>query len=136
MESQDTIILTLPCKPGYVSVARLTVSGIASRSGFDIETVEDIKVAVSEVCSRIISLAGASDRQYEIRFDICTDKLKVYFNSDIDNINCLFSEDGDGLGIAIINAFMDEVEYCPDGKKFVFSMTKNFEVISSNELQS
>lgn len=136
MESQDIIILTLPCKPGYVSVARLTVSGIASRSGFDIETVEDIKVAVSEVCSRIISLADASDRQYEIRFEICTDKLKVYFNSDIDNINCLFGEDSDGLGIAIINAFMDEVEYCPDGKNFVFSMTKNFEVISSNELQS
>jgi len=136
MESQDTIILTLPCKPEYVSVARLTVSGIASRSGFDIETVEDIKVAVSEVCSRIISLAGASDKQYEIRFDIYPDKLKLYFNSDIDNINCLFGEDIDGLGIAIINAFMDEVEYCPEGKNFVFSMTKNFEVIPSNEAQS
>lgn len=134
MKSRDTIILTLPCKPGYVSVARLTASGIASRSGFDIETVEDIKVAVSEVCSRIISLADASDKQYEIQFEIYTDKLKVCFNSDIENINCLFGEDGDGLGIAIINAFMDEVEYCPDGKKFVFSMTKNFEVISSNEV--
>ena len=136
MEAKDSIILTLPCKPGYVSVARLTASGIASRSGFDIDTVEDIKVAVSEVCNRIISLADTPDRQYEIRFDIYSDKLKVYFNSDIDNINCLFSEDGDGLGIAIINAFMDEVEYCPNGKNFVFSMTRNFEVISSNELQS
>lgn len=134
MESQDTIILTLPCKAEYVSVVRLTVSGIASRIGFDIETVEDIKVAVSEVCSRIISLAGTAEKQYEVRFDIFADKLKVYFNSDVDNIRCMFDEDGDGLGIAIINAFMDEVEYCPDSKKFVFSMTKNFEVISYNGL--
>ncbi len=132
MKSQDTIVLTLPCKAGYVSVARLTVSGIANRIGFDIETVEDIKVAVSEVCSRIISLAGTAERHYEIRFNISADKLTVCFNSDVDNIGCMFDEDVEGLGIAIIDAFMDEVEYCPDNKNFVFSMTKNFEVISCN----
>lgn len=132
MDSQDIVILTLPCKAGYVSVARLTASGIASRIGFDIETVEDIKVAVSEVCSRIISLAGTAERHYEIRFDISADKLKIFFNSDVDNIRCMFDDDVDGLGIAIIDAFMDEVEYCPDSENFVFSMTKNYEVISCN----
>lgn len=134
MESQDKIIIKLPCKPEYVSVARLTVAGVANRIGFDIETVEDIKVAVSEVCSRIISVACSSERQFEIWFGINAQKLTIRFSSDIDRINCIFNDDEDGLGAAIINAFMDEVEYCPEGKDYILSMTKNFEVISCNGL--
>jgi serine/threonine-protein kinase RsbW len=130
MESQDKISLALPCKAEYVSAARLTVSGIASRMGFDIETVEDIKVAVSEVCNRIICIAGAADRRYEIVFDIFEDKLKIAFTSDIENIGCIFENDPTGLGISIINAFMDEVEFCPGNKDYILSMTKNFEVVS------
>ncbi|NMA66934.1 MAG: anti-sigma regulatory factor, partial [Clostridiaceae bacterium] len=34
----DCIEVTLPFKAEYVSVVRLTVSGIANRMGFDIET--------------------------------------------------------------------------------------------------
>ncbi|NLV36402.1 MAG: anti-sigma regulatory factor [Clostridiaceae bacterium] len=134
MESRDKIVVKLPCKPEYVSVARLTVSGVASRIGFDIDTVEDIKVAVSEVCSRIISVAGSSEKQYEIWFDISAKKLTISFSAKIERINCIFEDDEDGLGAAIINAFMDEVEYCPEGKDYILSMTKNFEVISCNGL--
>lgn len=134
IDSQDTIVLSLPCRAEYVSVARLTTSGIANRIGFDIETIEDIKVAVSEVCNRIINLAGNTDNRYDIRFYTGTDKLKICFSSNIDIIKCLFDEDKDGLGISIINAFMDEVEFCPDNKGLVFSMTKNFEEIPGNGL--
>ncbi len=134
MESQDKIILKLPCKPEYVSVARLTVSGIASRMGFDIETVEDIKVAISEVCNRIIDVASSSDRQYEVWFNIGAQKLTICFNSDIERIDCMFSDDEEGLGVAIINAFMDEVEYCPKGKSYILSMAKYNEVITCNGL--
>lgn len=129
MESQDRISLALPCKAEYVSTARLTVSGIASRIGFDIETVEDIKVAVSEVCSRIICAAGAPDRRYEIIFNILADKLKITFTSDID-IGCIFENDATGLGLSIINAFMDEVEFCPENGNYILSMTKKYEVVS------
>ncbi len=134
MESRDTIVMKLPCKAEYVSVVRLTVSGIASRIGFDIETVEDIKVAVSEVCSRIINVSDSSDRQYEVWFDISSQKLTIYFNSDIERINCIFGDDEDGLGVSIINAFMDEVEYCPEGKSYILSMAKYNEVITCNGL--
>lgn len=132
MELQDTILLNLPCKADYVSVARLTASGIASRIGFDIDTVEDIKVAVSEVCSRIINAADTPERHYEIQFYVSTIELKINFFSDIEKINCLFENDEDGLGMAIIDAFMDEVEYCPDNRDHILTMTKYFKVVSSN----
>ena len=134
MESHDRIAIKLPCKAEYVSVARLTASGVANRAGFDLDTVEDIKVAVSEVCSRIISVAENSSKHYEIDFNICENKLVINFSSDVKKIDRIFQDDEDGLGMSIIDAFMDDVEYCPENKSYMLSMTKNFEVISCNGL--
>ena len=133
MVSSDRIGMVLPYKAEYVSVARLTVSGIASRIGFDIETVEDIKVAVSEVCSRIITAAAGLEGQYEILFDIYAEELVITFTSDNEKTRCIFDNEEDGLGMSIINAFMDKVEFCP-GNNYILSMTKTFEVISGNGL--
>ena len=134
MESHDRIAIKLPCKAEYVSVARLTASGVANRAGFDLDTVEDIKVAVSEVCSRIINVAENSSKHYEIELNICENKLVINFSSDVKKIDRIFQDDEDGLGMSIINAFMDDVEYCPENKSYMLSMTKNFEVISCNGL--
>lgn len=134
MDSPDKIGITLPYKAEYVSVARLTSSGIASRAGFDIETVEDIKVAVSEVCSRIISTASGFDGQYEIQFEIDKNELVIRFYSDNNKIRCIFDDDKDGLGMSIIKAFMDNVEFCPDRTGYILSMTKIIGVVSGNGL--
>ncbi|ADQ03871.1 putative anti-sigma regulatory factor, serine/threonine protein kinase [Caldicellulosiruptor owensensis OL] len=45
----DQIMLTIPPKAEYIMVVRLTLSGIAARAGFDFETIEDLKMAISEV---------------------------------------------------------------------------------------
>lgn len=42
----DNVKMTLPCKGEYVGVARLTLSAIANRMGFNIEEIEDIKVEI------------------------------------------------------------------------------------------
>lgn len=44
----DEINIKLPAKPEYMSVARLTTAAIANRAGFNIDDIEDLKVAVSE----------------------------------------------------------------------------------------
>lgn len=125
MESIDKITLLLPCKAEYVSVARLTASGVACRMGYDMDTVEDIKVAVSEVCSRIINVNGKSGGDYEITYEVFEDKLVIVFASNSERAGCLFENDEDGLGMSIINAFMDEVEFCPEDH--ILSMTKYIE---------
>lgn len=134
MVSADRISLVLPYKADYVSVARLTASGICSRIGFDIETIEDIKVSVSEVCSRIINAAAGLSGGFEILFEISEKDLMISFTSNIDKIRCIFKDDEDGLSMSIINAFMDQVEFCPDKENTILSMTKTFEVISGNGL--
>ena len=113
----------MPCKAEYVSVARLAASGIAYRMGFDIDTVEDIKVAVSEVCTRLIDVSGKSNGKYEILYEIGDDRLIVTFSSDVERAGCIFEDDKDGLGVSIIKAFMDEVEFCRQQGSYL-SITK------------
>lgn len=51
---RDVVELRIPRKPEYVGVARLAVSGIASRMDFSYDEVEDIKLAVGEACTSAI----------------------------------------------------------------------------------
>jgi anti-sigma regulatory factor (Ser/Thr protein kinase) len=56
--------LVIPLLAEYVSIARLTLSGVANRAGFDFDTIEDVKVSLSEVCNRlIVKSASAPARQ-------------------------------------------------------------------------
>lgn len=127
--SKDRIELTLPFKAEYVSVARLTVSGIASRMGFDIDTIEDIKVSVAEVCNRIISAGAETGGTFSTVFEISPENLVITFFSSQDGLKCIFREEEDELGISIINAFMDQVDFCPDDS-YILSMTKSTEGVS------
>ncbi|HHW49440.1 MAG TPA: anti-sigma regulatory factor [Clostridiaceae bacterium] len=120
----DNIELLLPFKAEYVSIARLTVSGIASRMGFDIDTVEDIKVAVAEVCNRIVSIGSKLSKYYKINFAISEQSLKVLFTCEDKSIRCIFNNEDAELAVSIIKALMDDVEFCTDGS-YILSMTKS-----------
>lgn len=124
----DKIELALPFKAEYVSVARLAVSGIANRMGFDIETIEDIKVAVAEVCNKLVSAGHKTEGNYVISFEVMADKLAITFDSNDEALKFIFNNEEDEFGISIINAFMDDVEHYP-GCTSILSMTKAFEGI-------
>lgn len=122
----DKIELVLPCKAEYVSIARLTSSGIANRVGFDIETIEDIKVAVAEVCNKLVNALNKAEESYVISFSVESGKLIISFNSNSEAIKLVFNNEEDELGISIINAFMDDVEIYPESG-CILKMTKAIE---------
>ncbi len=130
-EYLDRIVLKLPFKPEYVSIARLAVSGIASRMGFDIETIEDIKVAISEVCNMLVEKGSSLTPEYAISFDVYKDKLIITFNAEDKGLSCIFKDNMDELGISLINAFMDQTELCPNND-YILSMTKAIEGICTD----
>lgn len=120
----DCIKLSIPNKAEYVSVVRLTTSAIANRMGFNIEEVEDIKVAIAEACTNTLERGLNGEKQnFDIDFDICSDKLVITVKDsgkgfNIDNIKDLKIEElgESGLGIFIINSLMDEVEVINDNE--------------------
>jgi len=122
----DFIELLLPFKAEYVSIARLAVSGVANRLGFDIESIEDIKVAVAEVCNKLVGTGSEVASHYKIIFRISAKKLEIVFGCEDKNLKCIFREDEDELGISIINALMDSVEFCSESDH-ILSMSKSVE---------
>ena len=44
----DNLRITIPGKPEYMTMVRLTTSSIAAMAGFNLEDTDDIKMAVSE----------------------------------------------------------------------------------------
>ena len=79
MSNVDYIEMKLPAKSDYVSVARLTTSGIANRMGFDYEAIEDLKVAVSEASTNVVNHAYSENEKGEIilGFSVYDDRLEV-----------------------------------------------------------
>lgn len=122
----DKIELSLPFKAEYVSVARLVTSGVCNRIGFDIETIEDIKVAISEVCSKIVSIGSKVTDSYKIVYSVSESALNVIYLCDDSSLKCIFDGENDRLAIHIINALMDSVELC-DKKDQIISMSKELE---------
>lgn len=108
----DNVTLILPTKSEYVSTARLTASSVANRLGFNIDEIEDIKVAVSEVCNMILSKVGDEINHYSISFGIDNDMLAITFTGCENPFGC-FEDNGENqYGIYIMRALMDSVELC------------------------
>lgn len=121
-KTSDNVTLTLPTKSDYVSTARLTASSVANRMGFNIDEVEDIKVAVAEVCNIILTKAGEGSNQYRISFDVKADMLLVTFTGEKEPFKCFKDTIENEYGLYIMKALMDSVELCSDNCSIV--MTK------------
>jgi serine/threonine-protein kinase RsbW len=63
----DCVILTFPARGDLVVLARLVASAISSRVGFDIEELEDLRLAVGELC--LLALAGSDARHGDLRLE-------------------------------------------------------------------
>jgi len=130
VEEFDYIEMKVPAKAEYVGVIRLSISGIASRMGFTYEAIEDLKVALSEAATNVVSHAYEKKEEGELMlgFGVYENRLEVMVSDQGDSFN--FEEVKDrigpvtqteemkpvsqmregGFGLFLINALMDKVE--------------------------
>jgi serine/threonine-protein kinase RsbW len=50
----EVVRLSVPASLEYLRIVRLTVSGVASRLGFDVDTIENLRIAVDELASTVV----------------------------------------------------------------------------------
>lgn len=113
----ENITLSLPSKAEYVSVARLTASVIANNMGFNIEEVEDIKVAVGEACNNAVLHGKCDQDRFNLNFMIDEQAFIVEVKDTGNGFDFeeykepdLMNPRENGLGLFIMKSLMDEVE--------------------------
>lgn len=127
MEKFDFIEMKFPAKAEYVGVARLSISGVASRMGFTYEDIEDLKIAISEAVTNVVEHAyeGRDTGEFTIGFGVYEDRLEIMVADHGGSFNLQDIKGGigpykhnesvenlreGGFGLFLINALMDKVE--------------------------
>lgn len=132
----DRMTMTVPCRAEYVGTVRMAVAHAAAGAGFDLEKIDDMKVAVSEACTNILCHAhNTPDFTYEIVWEIDEAKATI---TVVDKGVGFGVEDyiephpgelsESGMGLFIIKALMDEVDIESEpGVGTSIKMTKNLQ---------
>ena len=63
MPAEDEVRLALPATPEFLRLARVTASGVASRLGFSFDEVEDLRLAIDELC---FALTGGKSQEGQL----------------------------------------------------------------------
>lgn len=72
----DTISLSIPASPEYLRVVRLVAAGLASRLGFTVDEIEDLRIAVDELSAYLTGAQGR-DGSLQIDFALGDDSLEI-----------------------------------------------------------
>lgn len=113
----DLLKFSIPGKPEYVSMVRMAVSSLASGVGFDVEAIDDIKVAVSEACTNVVRHGCPGVQCYEVTCEVCKERMIICIIDHAGGYDVTKYKEPNpeeprerGLGIFIIRALMDEVD--------------------------
>ncbi|AJC95582.1 anti-sigma B factor RsbW [Staphylococcus hyicus] len=125
--NNDFIEMRLPASAEYVSLIRLTLSGVFTQAGASYDDIEDAKIAVSEAVTNAVKHAYKDKKEkgyINIGFEKCDTHIKIIVSDQgesfnyqetkqqlgpyKENENIDFLREG-GLGLFLIESLMDEV---------------------------
>lgn len=72
---RDEVRLTVPATPEFLRLARVTASGLASRLGFTYDEVEDLRLAIDELC--FVLIGRGRQGTVHLRYAVRPDSLEV-----------------------------------------------------------
>ncbi len=66
VEIVGEVTLSIPAGPRFIRLARLTAASYATEVGFNVESIEDLRIGVDEACTALI--AGEHSGEIKMRF--------------------------------------------------------------------
>ena len=118
----EEVRLTMPATPQLLRVARLTAAALASRLGFSFDEIEDVKIAVDELCFALVGSRGR-DGTLTITYRLGDRQLEIAGEGE-------FALDGEqspapsDLSSQILAAVVDEHELTREGNAMRFRLVK------------
>ncbi len=122
--SHGIVRLEIPARAEWVAVARLAVAAVASRQRFSVDDIEDIKLAVAESCTNAIQ-HGTPDGSISIVCEVSAEGIILTVRdrgqgpplSPVEEERIGEAGRTEELGVFLIRALMDNVEYTSDARE-------------------
>ena len=125
--------LVVPAAPEYLRIVRLTAAGLASRLGFTFDEVEDLRIAVDELCFHLLGEADNAelnpsgvadeDRTMDLVYSAGSDSITITGRTGLSGAIPEPSE----LSEQILDALVDEHEVTGDDGMITFRLKKQRE---------
>jgi serine/threonine-protein kinase RsbW len=120
--------LVVPASPEYLRLVRLTAAGLASRLGFTFDEVEDLRIAVDELCFHLLGESddedpSADERTMELVYSASADSITITGRTGLSGP---VPEPSD-LSEQILDALVDEHEVTGSNGTVTFRLKKQRE---------
>jgi hypothetical protein len=119
----EEVRLTMPATPQLLRVARLTAAGLAGRLGFSVDEIEDVKIAVDELC---FALVGSKGRPGSLTLTYRLGDRELEIDGDgtfpADGVDHAFAPSD--LSAQILAAVVDDHDISRDGETMRFRLVK------------
>ncbi len=112
--TEDVVELSLPVRADLAVLARLTAATVASRAHFGVEEIEDLRLAVDELCLTVLRgdttgrLALCFERPAEDTIEISCTYIRHADASSGAAGSLIGEEDEASLSLRILEALVDE----------------------------
>ena len=115
--NEPFIELRIPPEPTFVRVARLAAGDMAGRVGFSVDEIDDLRLAVDELCAILI---GAGGHVIELRMQ-ARERTLIIEGSTPDAGSAIAPSD---LSEMLIRALVDSCVFSTRGRDVCFEMHK------------
>jgi serine/threonine-protein kinase RsbW len=113
--------LVLPADTRLVRVARLVASGVATAVGFDVDEIEDFRIAVDELCTALVE--GGDGSPLLLGFDLGDGEVTVVGSTNAPG-GAAFEQDRLALSRQILAVVVDDHDISADHGQISVRMRK------------
>jgi len=119
-ETENRIQIELPIEKEFARLLRLMVSGVASRMNFNLDAVDDLKIAIEE--AYLMAMRYKVANPLVVSFTTKPDRLEIDFKGK--SLSSAEEDQKEDFGSFILGAVVDEMEVSQENKEFNLRLTK------------
>lgn len=123
--ADDAVTLSFPASTDRVRLARVVAATLADEAGFDYDEVEDVRIAVDELCFALLD-AGSAVGNLELTAERVDGELRIVGACAFSDVPVPMDDPaGAELTEQILSTVVDEHEVSFDGTRGRFRLRKN-----------
>jgi serine/threonine-protein kinase RsbW len=118
----EDVSLRFPASLEYIRLARLVASGLAAQMNFTLDDIEDLRIAVDELCSALVE--AAADRASTVTVSFRIEGQQIQMEADVPTAVSNGKYVIDDISAHILGAAVDRHELEQASERLVARMSK------------